>query len=288
MPARTFPPSRTARVIKQYIARSEGLDPSQIADIYMDAESDGDAIPDGAKIGIMTDGGPGTTRELPLAIILVDDAQLPEESPAPRTPISPPLPPVQSTGNYFEEISPRLLSTALPPVTPITPPYSLIALPPSNTSVLSGSSGSSSMYRRDSITSSIHHHRESSSRWVIDDDGFGEPIMSPTEADKVKSSRQPPGWLAGRIQTIGKSTYAYQIPFLSPCIANRSLKVKLTMRTFRYCFCCCCGRPPHSRVHGERQEHEYHSVGDCTAEWHACLGGRASYEAAQTQHRRCL
>lgn len=203
VPARIFPPTRTAKVIKQYIARSEELDPSQIADIYVDAESDGDALPDTAKIGIMADGGPGTTQELPLAIILVDDALLPEESPTPRTPISPPLPPIMSPP--FEEISPRLLNVQLPPFTPITPPYSQIALPPSNTSVFSGSSGEGSTYRRDSVTSSINHHRESSSRWVIDDDGFGEPIMSPTEADKVKSARQPPGWLAGRIQTIGKS-----------------------------------------------------------------------------------
>ncbi|KAF8304825.1 hypothetical protein DL93DRAFT_2090071 [Clavulina sp. PMI_390] len=44
-------------------------------------------------------------------------------------------------------------------------------------------------------------------RWTLDGEGFAEPTMSPTEADKVVSSRQPPGWQTGRIQMIGKGLF---------------------------------------------------------------------------------
>lgn len=39
--------------------------------------------------------------------------------------------------------------------------------------------------------------------WMMGEDGFAEPIESLTEACRVVSQYQPPGWLSGRVQIIG-------------------------------------------------------------------------------------
>jgi len=48
-------------------------------------------------------------------------------------------------------------------------------------------------------------------RWTIGSDGFAEPNESPTEAFKVVSQEQPPGWMSGRIRSIGYGIFLGKI-----------------------------------------------------------------------------
>lgn len=265
VPARNIAPPRTARLIRQYIAHFEGLDPSHIAALYIDADSDGDAIPDDAKVGVMVDGGPGTTADLPLAIILNDTyPRLPEDTShtPPRTPVSPQtttigIPIRQRSGStsMMIEVSPRLVPGGLP-LTPTTPPQHITHLPLSTPSAPASPNG---VLRRSSTASSlpilgagITVTPAPRAKWIVDEHGFGEPVMSDTEADKVRSSKQPPGWLMGRIQTIGKSKSYYYY----------SKRAHLTHFD------------PYlrSRIYVEGEKHECYSIWDSAAEWDESLG----------------
>jgi hypothetical protein len=197
VPARRIAPPRTAAIIKRYIAQLEGIDFSQIKAIYPNAESDV-AIPDDTGISVLEEGAPGTSQELPLAISLRDSDTL------------------DGSVNIdkLSKISPVLLPTPiLPPVTPPSPaaPLPHVTFPPDvQLRALQRSGSLSSSYSSNTILSQPGAPLSPPPpppppRWTIGEDGFAEPIESATEAGKVASNRQPPGWLSGRLQSIGQS-----------------------------------------------------------------------------------
>lgn len=189
VPARTFAPPRTAGIIKRYIAQLEGIDYSQFEAIYP-SESDV-PIPDDTRIAILGDGGPGTSKESPLAISL-RDADTPNSGPSLATPLT---------------WSPVLLPAPLLPS--ITPPSPAISLPAPNAQLNTHqrSMSVSSQYSYDSTTPSLVGAAQPlKPKWTIGENGFAEPIESLTEAGKVVSRHQPPGWLSGQLQAVGHGT----------------------------------------------------------------------------------
>ena len=178
--ARTTSPTRTAANVKRYIAQLEGIDPSRVEAIYPDLESDR-PIPDDTRIATL-EGGPGTSMGSPLAISVRDpDPELPLVLPPPFLELdTPPSPP-----------------TPLPEV--LSPPDIQIHPSGQPTSLSSRDSLRSLTTNQDSFPQSP----PADHRWIIGEDGVGEPIESPTEALKVVSEDQPPGWLSSRLQCIG-------------------------------------------------------------------------------------
>lgn len=199
MPARKISPPRTAAIVKRYIAQYEGIDASQIEAVYPNAESD-TAIPDDTRIAIFEDGGPGTSMVSPLAIILRDSDT------------------ITGVGHDAASLmaSPLLMpSPFLPGGTPPSPAVSLprVSFPPDpqpprveRSDTFNSINTFASRYSNESSTTALSHPTFSpppKPKWTIEEDGFGEPIQSSSEAGKVVSQRQPPGWLSGRVQTIG-------------------------------------------------------------------------------------
>lgn len=75
-------------------------------------------------------------------------------------------------------------------------------------------------------------------RWTIDETGFAEPLMSPTEADKVVSSKQPPGWLSGRINFLGMGLFMGKLGrnsslLISDTVLRNGMRIWVDARTLR-------------------------------------------------------
>jgi hypothetical protein len=201
VPARKIAPPRTAAIIKRYIAQLEGIDASQIEAVYPNAESD-KAIPDDTRIAIFEDGGPGTSMESPLAISLRDGSDT----------IS-----VNASFATGGVVSPLMMPSAfLPGGTPPSPAASLprVSFPPDpqphyhpeRSNTLNTINTISSHYSNGSASTALSQVALApppKPKWTIGGDGFAEPTPSSSEAGKVVSQRQPPGWLSGRVQTIG-------------------------------------------------------------------------------------
>lgn len=196
VPAKKIAPPRTAAIIKRYIAQLEGIDLSHVEAIYPNAESDV-AIPDDTRISILEEGAPGASQELPLAISL-RDSDTPDGS---------------ASIDKLSGVSPVLLPTPiLPAVTPpsATAPLPHVTFPPdAQLHALQRSGSLSSSYSSNTVLSQPGASLSPpppppKPRWTIGEDGFAEPIESATEAGKVASNRQPPGWLSGRLQSIGQ------------------------------------------------------------------------------------
>ena len=89
--ARNISPLQTARIIKRYLAKREGIDESLIGDLYLRNGQDiGEPVQDNDRVPIMSEHGPGSTPEAPLAITLRETPHEPEAPPlSPNTPSSP-------------------------------------------------------------------------------------------------------------------------------------------------------------------------------------------------------
>jgi hypothetical protein len=198
VPARTIAPPRTAAVVKRYIAQQEGIDPSEVEAIYASAESD-QPIPDDARIPIFQEAGPGSSMGSPLAISLRDfgsDARSCRTATATPQVMSPVLMPTPS--QYIS--TPPSPSVSLPHVT--YPPDVQLHLLERAMSMSLSSLHPPEPAGNLSQTAPMQPNQPNYG-WTIGEDGFAEPIESPTEASKVVSHRQPPGWLSGRVQFIG-------------------------------------------------------------------------------------
>lgn len=235
-------PPRTAGIIKRYIAQLEGFSHSQVTGIYLDPDNSDDPVPDNKRIGT-EEGAPGTSQDVPLAITVEESEgvlDVPEsegrsthrQSTGSMSGYPTPVTPAQNGISQFQLSPIRLPSPHLGPEALPSPPASVapsttsadsgppptthgrrdtasyglhlntnVDTPPSSNS---GHGPSPVTGRRDTINSSASPQIP---RWVINDDGFAEPTLSPLEADRVISKRQPPGWLAGRINMIGKGLF---------------------------------------------------------------------------------
>jgi len=216
--ARTIPPARTAATVKRYIARLEGFDPSQVDAIYPDAQSNR-PIPDDAPIAAL-EGCPGTTVWSPLAISVREPRnESPTSSPSPM--MLPAMSLVLSPSSFLEMDSPppsprisplpeipssteaqiRPLNQLTSPISPTSPKSSISPLSPSTYDSPKSPGQATFVYPP-----------TSDPRWTIGKDGFAEPTESLTEAFKVVSYDQPPGWLRGIVQCIGFGVCFDNIP----------------------------------------------------------------------------
>lgn len=186
IPARTLNRAPTSEIIEGYIKQREGTDPFQLNNISSDA-------PDGARIVV---GGPRTMR--PPLSISVCDHRIDASDDRPKLATPPPVP----------TRDPRRVSF-LHGNTPPSPAISLPRIPQPNTrNRLSQETLSiSGLYLSESGmgTKPVGYKQslDLDLRWTVGSDGFAEPNESPTEAFKVVSQAQPPGWMSGRIRSIG-------------------------------------------------------------------------------------
>ncbi|KAF8304816.1 hypothetical protein DL93DRAFT_2102344 [Clavulina sp. PMI_390] len=91
------------------------------------------------------------------------------------------------------------------------------------------------------LVTSLHQRRRSSTNrsgiepWRIDETGFGEPTMHPTEVGRVMSHRKPPGWISGEVSFLSwglfMSKMDNQLP--SGTIIRNGMKVWGDIRTER-------------------------------------------------------
>lgn len=192
IPARTLNRPPTSEIIEGYIKQREGTDPLQLNNISSDAGFGRDAR-DGARIVV---GGPLTVRS-PLPIS-VRDHRIDASDDRPKLATPPPVP----------TRDPRRVSF-LHGSTPPSPAISLPRIPQPNTrNRLSQETLSiSGLYLSESGmgTKPVGYKQslDLDLRWTVGSDGFAEPNESPTQAFKVVSQEQPPGWMSGRIRSIG-------------------------------------------------------------------------------------
>lgn len=217
------------------MAKLEGLDLFRIAGIFIDSD---DPVSDDARFG-PDEGTPGSSSDYPLPITVYDSlpADLNELDPHdPENEILEPHSPAVGTGGDIHcqnttislfarqmpiaplqgdcvPVSPLSIPLPALPPTPEGPPSPAISLgssptqpiglsaPPWQQQHSSPSTGSTS-----SISNYSHHYTQIP-RWTVDEYGFAEPSMSLTEVGRVVSDAQPPGWLTGQIQMIGKGLF---------------------------------------------------------------------------------
>ncbi|KAF8313691.1 hypothetical protein DL93DRAFT_2081024, partial [Clavulina sp. PMI_390] len=90
-------------------------------------------------------------------------------------------------------------------------------------------------------TDSSQGHSSNSSKtrslpWIIDDTGFAEPRSHPTEAGKVMSRQQPPGWSSGEIRMLWLGPFMNKMggnQLLSGTVLRNGMKLWVDMRSMR-------------------------------------------------------
>jgi hypothetical protein len=185
IPARTLNRATGAEIIGGHIEQREGTDPLPLNNISSGAGFGHDARDD-ARIAVA---GPRTMRP-PLSMGGRDHGIDPSDN-RPRLATPPPT------------RGPAHVSF----LRGSTPPSPTISLPHTPQPDAKDHLSISSLYLSESGmgTKPIGYKQspDLDPRWTVGGDGFAEPNESPTEAFKVVSQEQPPGWMSARIRSIG-------------------------------------------------------------------------------------